>query len=394
MFLDRKCLSAIPALILTLLIVACGGGGGGSEAPADDPPTDQPAPAPDPGPSPNPTPPNPIPTPDPVPVDLYESRQADPNTIYIARSDQEVVLTLPTELDVDAVVTIRGAGAGGWRIAQNEGQEMKAQSLGVKVGDTWTLRGAARAGSWRGVASSTDGKRLVVVAFDDIYTSTDSGLTWTRRNTGIEDWFYVASSADGTKLVAAQRPGLIYVSVNSGETWAPAPNSPSAYWRAVASSEDGSKLVAAELGGPVYTSVNGEAWKPAGPSASWWSVASSADGTRLAAAGESGIYVSTTSAINSDENWTRDDPPLVDPSLSIEWNERDSCRPTAAGWGRSHTSPWSTPGLKPLVGRGTSPAEIGCRWPHRTMARRSWRWSMGVHPHLHRRRRELDGQRT
>jgi photosystem II stability/assembly factor-like uncharacterized protein len=54
------------------------------------------------------------------------------------------------------------------------------------------------------MASSADGTKL---AFGDnggyIYTSTDSGATWTERTTmGSNQWISIASSSDGTKLAA------------------------------------------------------------------------------------------------------------------------------------------------------------------------------------------------
>jgi len=48
-----------------------------------------------------------------------------------------------------------------------------------------------------------------------IYTSTDSGVTWTPRE-NIRDWLGVASSADGSKLVAIAFQGQIYTSTDSG----------------------------------------------------------------------------------------------------------------------------------------------------------------------------------
>ena len=63
---------------------------------------------------------------------------------------------------------------------------------------------------WRSVASSADGTRLVAVATGgQIYTSTDSGTNWTARESN-RYWWSVASSADGTKLVAVViwRPDL------------------------------------------------------------------------------------------------------------------------------------------------------------------------------------------
>ena len=48
-----------------------------------------------------------------------------------------------------------------------------------------------------------------MVSGGQIYTSTDSGATWTpSESSGL--WQAVASSADGSKLVAAISPGAIY----------------------------------------------------------------------------------------------------------------------------------------------------------------------------------------
>jgi len=75
------------------------------------------------------------------------------------------------------------------------------------------------------VASSSDGTKLIAVASqhsydegDYIYTSWDSGVTWTQRGTQ-QTWASVASSADGTMLVAAANHGNLYTSSDSGATW-------------------------------------------------------------------------------------------------------------------------------------------------------------------------------
>src|SRR6266536_810154 len=71
-------------------------------------------------------------------------------------------------------------------------------------------------GPWNSVASSADGTKLVAAArefldscgiYSDglIYTSPDSGATWTQTSAPTNSWQSVASSADGTKLVAAAR---------------------------------------------------------------------------------------------------------------------------------------------------------------------------------------------
>ena len=74
-----------------------------------------------------------------------------------------------------------------------------AAIVAVPYGVAWTPRGVTAA--WQGVASSTDGTKLVaVVSGGQIYTSIDSGLTWTARETN-RNWWRVASSGNGNNLV-------------------------------------------------------------------------------------------------------------------------------------------------------------------------------------------------
>jgi photosystem II stability/assembly factor-like uncharacterized protein len=126
-----------------------------------------------------------------------------------------------------------------------------------------------------------------------IYTTTNSGITWTQTSAPSNNWVSVASSADGSKLVAASAPVIInsgwvfpiYTSTDSGMTWI-SNNVPNAPWDSVASSADGTKLVAAGQSTPIYTSTNsGTTWISNNtPSQIWLGVASSADGNKLVAA--------------------------------------------------------------------------------------------------------------
>jgi len=151
------------------------------------------------------------------------------------------------------------------------------------------------------IASSYDGVKLVgVIQYGQIYTSINSGVTWTLSTSSPSGvWWSVTSSADGTKLVAIMYGGQIYTSTDSGLTWAP--HGPSLNWRAIASSADGTKLVAGVSGGQIYTSTNsGVTWNisTSSPSAYWSSIASSADGTKLVATVEGNqIYRSTDSGL-------------------------------------------------------------------------------------------------
>jgi photosystem II stability/assembly factor-like uncharacterized protein len=174
---------------------------------------------------------------------------------------------------------------------------------------TWTQTGSP-SNYWESVASSADGTKLVAAVYGGgIYTSTNSGITWALTSAPSDGqidsaWYSVASSADGTKLVAVAYYGNpIYVSTNSGMDWAT--NGPVESWQSVACSADGNKLVAV-VGpyGPIFTSTNcGTTWAQATnvPNEGWVSVASSADGTKLVAAagdisfGPGPIYFSTNS---------------------------------------------------------------------------------------------------
>src|SRR5205823_7599614 len=98
----------------------------------------------------------------------------------------------------------------------------------TNAGATWKSNAAPFSISPYGsaVASSADGTKLVASA-DRIYTSTDSGLTWWQSGALIQPWS-VASSADGSNLVAVGESSSflccswsIYTSTNGGLTWTP-----------------------------------------------------------------------------------------------------------------------------------------------------------------------------
>ena len=161
--------------------------------------------------------------------------------------------------------------------------------------------------NWQSVASSSDGTKLVAVVYGGyIYTSADSGSTWTQRTSdATRNWQSVASSSDGTKLVAVVFNGYIYTSTDSGSTWTQSTSAGSRNWQSVASSSDGTKLVAVVSNGYIYTSTDsGATWTQSTSDATryWQSVASSSDGTKLVAVVSVGyIYTST----DSGATWTQ-----------------------------------------------------------------------------------------
>jgi hypothetical protein len=133
------------------------------------------------------------------------------------------------------------------------------------------------------VASSSDGTKLVAVAdnssgtnIGNIWTSVDSGATWTERATS-RRWKCVASSSDGVKLVAGVWDGNIYTSTDSGETWTARDSNRK--WISVASSADGSKLIAAANQDGFYLSTDaGVSWNRVVTATNAWTVTASSDG--------------------------------------------------------------------------------------------------------------------
>jgi hypothetical protein len=243
-------------------------------------------------------------------VTVAANTLAQPNVGYICNNGvAPVTITLPSSPSVGDVYKAVAVGAGGWIIAQNANQMIAAGNLFDSIGLNWVARDSSRA--WSAVASSADGTKLVAtVKGGQIYTSVDSGVTWTPQDSS-RNWSSVASSVDGTKLAAgvgdnASSVGYIYTSGNSGVgSWSQ--HDSTRQWVSVASSADGTILVAAvygtvSAGGPgVYTSTSsGTGWSLRKAVQFCSSVASSADGTKLVATVYGGrIYTS----INSGGSW-------------------------------------------------------------------------------------------
>ena len=182
----------------------------------------------------------------------------------------------------------------------------------------WTQRGSAQ--KWVGIASSSDGTKIVATDIGVnanggyIYTSTDSGATWTQRGIA-RNYYPIASSSDGTKLVTADYPsfdytepdrGYIYTSSDSGVTWVERKGAGSRWWQSITSSSDGTKLAAVTWEDYIFTSSNsGVTWVERTNSGQriWLGIASSSDGTKLVAtdAGSNAaggyIYTSTDSGV-------------------------------------------------------------------------------------------------
>ena len=168
----------------------------------------------------------------------------------------------------------------------------------------WTQTGAPT-NEWKTIATSASGSKLVAAAdgVSLIHASTNAGTNWSATSAPQKVWFALASSADGTTLLAVGSDYLyitngpfsislvltfarIFTSTNSGAHWTQAGGTPiDVTWTSAAASADGRKLVVGATSGAIYTSTNaGSTWILRGaPKKQWNSIASSADGERLVA---------------------------------------------------------------------------------------------------------------
>lgn len=208
------------------------------------------------------------------------------------------------------------AGLGDWWVvaSSSDGTKLAAAVGNVSgriytstdSGETWTERNDV-SGNWWGLISSDDGTKLAAASYGNyIYTSSNSGATWTQRTaSGARNWYSLAASANASILVAVVPFDYIYTSSDYGVTWTQQTSAGTANWVGVACSSDGTIMYAIEYGGYIWVSTDsGSTWtnnSGASGSANWRAITCSYDGTKVAAAVYGGyIYTST----NSGTTWT------------------------------------------------------------------------------------------
>ena len=196
------------------------------------------------------------------------SQQAQPNIGYLANNAAPVTITLPASPNLGDIVRVSGVGTGGWIIAQNAGQAIQATAFGINYTNrniltNWTQTSAPNE-NWYSIASSADGTKLAAVAYNGgIYVSTDSGLIWALTSAPDTNlWTSIASSSDGSKLAAVGYNAVICTSTNAGATWSQSGNvgmmggNGFPWWLCIASSADGTKLAAGAQTGPAQLFIS------------------------------------------------------------------------------------------------------------------------------------------
>jgi hypothetical protein len=156
--------------------------------------------------------------------------------------------------------------------------------------------------TWDSITSSRDGKTLTAVVTCDtcnspqIYTSTNSGSSWTSSSTELNLKFNrITSNDEGDRLVATTwgTDGM-YISTDTGDKWVKVDTPTSTptgvwaagNWRSITSNSVGDRLAALQQNGSIWTSIDyGVTWKQSADTNGlhWMDITSNNEGTKLAA---------------------------------------------------------------------------------------------------------------
>jgi len=225
-------------------------------------------------------------------------------------------------------LTVLNSVSNSWRaIASSaDGTKLVAAPFGVDniytssdSGGTWTKQAGSAVKYYTSIASSTDGQTLAAVASDGfVYISTDSGVTWVNHNLSASPLFAsqlrtVVMSGDGTHLAVADvatgsaSGGDLYTSTDLGSTWIRDHNSSDPSWLGLTMSTDGLTMYAIPYGTDAYPVIKGSysasAWHwntTTSGSHTWKTIVASSDASKIVATSTLGIYYST----DSGSTWT------------------------------------------------------------------------------------------
>ena len=180
---------------------------------------------------------------------------------------------------------------------------------------TWTKKTSTGAGFWNSArtASTTADASTILVGNGNqgyLYLSKDSGASWARV-TGAPSgsWTATAMTPSGNVMIASRdmSPYGIYKSTDGGTTWNLLSGTTTQVWDGLTISDDGTKMAAIDknMNGAVWTSVDsGATWvkRSMGGAGTWTDIDSSADGTKLVGVKYGGHILTS---VDSGATWTQ-----------------------------------------------------------------------------------------
>lgn len=152
-------------------------------------------------------------------------------------------------------------------------------------GASWTKQTGSSALAWNAVCCSQDGSKVFAVAQDgNVYVSTDGGVNWgATAVSGATGLFVICCSANGATVLAGDGVGggHLYLSTNTGSSFSS--EAGALGWSCVAMSSSAGLMVAFGGDGSLYTSPNGTVWtvNATAPANGWNCAAISSDETKI-----------------------------------------------------------------------------------------------------------------
>ena len=176
--------------------------------------------------------------------------------------------------------------------------------ISLDGGNTAGIASGTITGIWTSAAVSADGTILIAGQLSDdsqpsgypgqIWTSTDSGATFSTTLSPQYGWNSVAMNSTGSLMAAASLDPAypIHISTDNGATW----TSTTQYGSQVAVSADGSVIVAASTDGLYLSFDGGATWnfQTDSDAGTWGTLALSSDGMRTVGAMSLGVFVNAS----------------------------------------------------------------------------------------------------
>jgi hypothetical protein len=211
-------------------------------------------------------------------------------------------VNLGTNLQVAGIPVLTNAAS--WSLYPATNNVSLSNGVGIVGSSTNMLSESTNSAffSWACVANNSNGTRIIATKNPGgIWVSPDSGVTWAEMDATARDYNAVASSEDGTVLAACNggAGAYIYVSVNAGTNWAEV--GPAKNWQDIACSRDGARMIAAAAVDVVYVSIDYGATWSATAGLGNKCVGTSWDGSKLVSGSSSFLYTSS----NGGTNWTQ-----------------------------------------------------------------------------------------
>ena len=223
------------------------------------------------------------------------STQAMADAGYMLTSSLFTTITMPSAPIAGDIVRISGAGSGGWRVI-GSGAQSFIGNFSSYHNSSFYPAAFSSGNNWVSLASSADGIRMYAVGVGGVYSSTDSGHTFSGPNGFFSGgWTGIATSADGNRVYAVTASKAIYASSDAGVNWLPILSTSASNCTSIACSADGTKVIAAVKNGSVFISANsGGSWAGTGLANGTWNVAYAGNGSSYIIGGANALYISAT----------------------------------------------------------------------------------------------------